>query len=146
MGRAGKTGVFLDPTMSVDRQPIRLRATQQKISGGSSVGSTAVVTGAVAVFVPVAAPFVLLRKGKDLVVDEGTRVDGFVDGEHTLTALRTAVQPEQASLAPKAASSQQLTNKDVLTLHAAGFGEDLLIAKIENSPNAFWRRWSLPTW
>jgi len=137
MGRAGKLAYSLTETMSVDRQPIRLRATQQKISGGSSVGSTAVATGAVAVFVPVAAPFVLLRKGKDLVVDEGTRVDGFVDGEHTLAALQGPVPPPQVPSEPKGVSGQKLTNRDVLNLHAAGFGDDLLIAKIENSPNDF---------
>ena len=137
MGRAGKLSYSLTETLSVDRQPIRLRATQQKVSGGSTVGSTAVATGAVAVFVPVAAPFVLLRKGKDLVVDEGTRVDGFVDGEHTLTALQATAQPGQAPPAPKAASGQKMTNRDVLNLHAAGFGDDLLVTKIENSPNDF---------
>jgi hypothetical protein len=137
MGRAGKLAYSLTETMSVDRQPIRLRATQQKISGGSSVGSTAVATGAVAVFVPVAAPFVLLRKGKDLVVDEGTRVDGFVDGEHTLAALQGPVPPPQVPSEPKGVPGQKLTNRDVLNLHAAGFGDDLLIAKIENSPNDF---------
>jgi hypothetical protein len=38
---------------------------------------------------------------------------------------------------PKGVSGQKLTNRDVLNLHAAGFGDDLLIAKIENSPNDF---------
>src|SRR3954452_6205831 len=86
MGRAGRLSYAVNETKAVDRTVIRLRAVQQG-KGDSNVTSTAVTTTAVAVFVPVAAPLFLLRKGGDIVVPEGTRVDAFVDGDHT---IRTA--------------------------------------------------------
>jgi hypothetical protein len=133
MGRAGKLSYSLTETKSVDHQTIRLRANQQK-TGGSNVTSTAVATTAVAVFVPVAAPFVLLRKGKDLVVAEGTRIEGFVDGDHM---LQSAVA-ETAIPGPFPASAgQKLTNSDVIGLHTAGFGDDVVVAKIEASASDF---------
>jgi hypothetical protein len=83
MGRAGKLSYTVNETKAIDRSVIRLRAVQEK-RGNSNVTSTAVTTTAVAVFVPVAAPFFLLRKGSDIVVPEGTRVDAFVDGDHSI--------------------------------------------------------------
>ena len=84
MGRAGRLQYTVNETKAVDRSPIRLRALQAR-KGDSNVTSTAVTTAAVGVFVPVAAPFFLLRKGHDIVVPEGTRVDTFVDGDHLVT-------------------------------------------------------------
>ena len=135
MGRAGKLTYAISESKTVERQTVRLRATQQR-TGGSNVASTAVATTAVAVFVPVAAPFVLLRKGKDLVVEEGTRVDAFVDGEHVLST----VAPTQADATQKVnpvTSSSKLTNADVVSLKNAGFGDDLIIAKIQSSVASF---------
>ena len=62
MGRAGNLSYTLTETRTVDRQVVRLRAGQQK-KGDSHVTGVAVTTTAVGVFVPVAAPFFLLRKG-----------------------------------------------------------------------------------
>src|SRR4029079_329757 len=81
MGRAGKLQYTVNETKAVDRSPIRLRAVQDRV-GDSSVTSTPLTTVAVGVFVPVAAPFFLLRKGHDIVVPEGTRIHTFVDGHH----------------------------------------------------------------
>ena len=130
MGRSGKLSYAVNETKAVDRGVIRLRAVQQK-QGDSNVTSTAVTTTAVAVFVPVAAPFFLLRKGGDIVVPEGTRVDTFVDGDHM---IRTDVSGV-AVLAP--ATSRTITNTDVLSLHQAGFGDDVILAKIAASAPAF---------
>jgi len=128
MGRAGKLSYTVTETKTIDRQPIRLRATRES-SGGSHVTGVAVTTAAVAVFVPVAAPFFLLRKGKDLVVPEGTRIEAFVDGEHVLTS---------AVVAPAAvANTTLITNADVMALHKAGFSDDLIIAKIKGSKGSF---------
>jgi hypothetical protein len=131
MGRAGKLAYALTETKSVGRQTIRLRATQER-SGGSNVTATAITTTAVAVFVPVAAPFFLLRKGKDVTVDQGTRVDGFVDGDHVIEATTASSTEPLASPA-----GAPLTNSDVLGLLQAGFTDDVLIAKIRGSSSAF---------
>jgi hypothetical protein len=132
MGRAGNLSYTILETRAVDGQTIKLRATQEK-KGDSKVASTAVVTTAVAVFVPVAAPFVLLRKGKDTTVASGTRVDAFVDGDHTLrvgdapAAAATVAQPQAGVM----------TNADVMGLIKARFSDDLIVAKIHASRRAF---------
>jgi hypothetical protein len=135
MGRAGKLSYTVSETKSIDRQTIRLRATQQKAAGDSHVTGVAVATTAVAVFVPIAAPFMLLRKGKDVVVAEGTRVEAFVDGEHALAAPAPAAVAAHGSAA--AASGPRLTNDDVVALRRAGFGDDVIVAKIRASTVAF---------
>ncbi len=132
MGRAGKLMYTVNETKAVDKSTIHLRAVQDK-RGDSNVTSTAVTTTAVAVFVPVAAPFFLLRKGKDITVPEGTRVDVFIDGDHAIGAM-----PESAA-APAAAVARgnKLDNFAVLSLHQAGFGEQVILAKIAASTPAF---------
>ena len=141
MGRAGRLSYTVTETKDVDNRVIRLRAIQQK-KGDSHVTSTAVTTTAVAVFVPVAAPFFLLRKGKDIVVPEGTRVDTFVDGDHVIGAdgeepVAAAPAAALAAVAPTAARAAVVTNGDVLALHQAGFGEEVILAKIAASRPAF---------
>ena len=128
MGRAGKLQYTVNETKAVDRTPIRLRALQDR-KGDSNVTSTAVTTAAVGVFVPVAAPFFLLRKGHDIVVPEGTRIDTFVDGDHLVGA-----GSEPASSPVRTAG---LTNADIIALRQAGFGDDVILAKIAASPAAY---------
>ena len=132
MGRAGRLSYVLTETKSVDGQTVRLRATKDE-KGDSNVTATAVTTTAVAVFVPVAAPFFLLRKGKDITIAQGTRVEGFVDGEHTIQPTTTE-QPAASTLPVTGAT---MTNADVLGLLQAGFGEDLIIAKVRVATPAF---------
>jgi hypothetical protein len=140
MGRAGTLSYTVNETKAVDRSAIRLRALQDR-KGDSNVTSTAVATVAVGVFVPVAAPFVLLRKGHDIVVPEGTRIDTFVDGDHLVgvdaepAAVVAAAVP--AATATPAAARGGLTNADIIALRQAGFGDDVLVAKITTSPAAY---------
>lgn len=129
MGRAGKLQYTVNETKAVDRSAIRLRALQDR-KGDSNVTSTAVTTVAVGVFVPVAAPFFLLRKGHDIVVPEGTRIDTFVDGDHMVNG---ASEPA----APLTPARTGLTNADIIALRQAGFGDDLILAKISASPGAY---------
>ena len=129
MGRAGKLQYTVNETKAVDRSAIRLRALQDR-KGDSNVTSTAVTTVAVGVFVPVAAPFFLLRKGHDVVVPEGTRIDTFVDGDHMVNG---ASEPA----APLTPARTGLTNADIIALRQAGFGDDLILAKISASPGAY---------
>ena len=134
MGRAGRMFYTVNETRTVNNTTIRLRAIQEK-RGQSHVTATTVTTASVAVFVPVAAPFFLLRKGKDVVVPEGTRVDAFVDGDHAIAAAVPETRAERRSV--PSASAAAMTNADVLALHKAGFGEDVMLAKIAASPTAF---------
>lgn len=143
MGRAGKLQYTVTETKAVDRSAIRLRAVQDR-RGDSNVTSTAVTTAAVGVFVPVAAPFFLLRKGHDIVVPEGTRIETFVDGDHVVGTGPERPAPQAAATAPEPASvpapsggPAALTNADVVALHRAGIGEDVILAKISASPCAF---------
>lgn len=139
MGRAGKLQYTVNETKAVDRSAIRLRALQDR-KGDSNVTSTAVTTVAVGVFVPVAAPFFLLRKGHDIVVPEGTRIDTFVDGDHLVNAAsETAAPPAAAPViaTPVAPARTGLTNADIIALRQAGFGDDLILAKISASPGAY---------
>lgn len=154
MGRAGKMMYTVNETRSIDRQSIRLRAVSDR-RGDSHVTSTAVTTTAVAVFVPVAAPFFLLRKGADVVVPEGTRVDVFVDGDHVIktgpeptavavmtptasvVAANAARPPMAAPAGLPPARTTVLTNADIMMLHKAGMGADVILAKIDASQPAF---------
>ena len=141
MGRAGKLQYTVNETKGVDRGVIRLRALQDR-KGDSNVTSTAVTTVAVGVFVPVAAPFFLLRKGHDIVVPEGTRVDAFIDGDHMVGSENepaapvavAAVRPAPAAAQPHATG---LTNADIVALKQAGFSDDVVLAKISASPAAY---------
>jgi hypothetical protein len=134
MGRAGKMYYTVNETKATDQTVIRLRAVQDK-KGDSHVTSTAVTTGTVAVFVPVAAPFFLLRKGKDVVVPEGTRVEAFVDGDHVISTEPPVKRGEAPSANRK--RGEVITNSDVVALHKAGFGDDVVLAKINASTAAF---------
>lgn len=144
MGRAGKLQYTVNETKAVDRSVIRLRALQDR-RGDSNVTSTTVTTVAVGVFVPVAAPFFLLRKGHDIVVPEGTRIDTFVDGDHVIGTEVERPAPQVVAVAavapvPPAAPATAraaLTNADVVALQKAGIGEDVILAKIAASPCAF---------
>src|SRR5687768_12265210 len=127
MGRAGKLQYTVNETKAVDRTPIRLRALRDR-KGDSNVTSTAVTTAAVGVFVPVAAPFFLLRKGHDIVVPEGTRIDTFVDGDHLVGAGHEPAAPVRTA---------GLTNADIIALRQAGFSDDVILAKIAASPAAY---------
>ena len=148
MGRAGKLQYTVNETKGVDRTTIRVRAIQDR-KGNSNVTSTAVTTVAVGVFVPVAAPFFLLRKGHDVVVPEGTRIDAFVDGDHLVSTELEPAPPvpttpaimlaKAAPMAPPAAAAHVtgLTNSDIVALKQAGFSDEIVLAKIAASPAAY---------
>jgi hypothetical protein len=88
MGRAGKLDFSIDRAMAADGQWVPLRYTLQKKSGNSHVVRTGVITAGVAVFVPFAAPVVLLMKGKDIIINKGQTFEVFTDSPYSL-ALKT---------------------------------------------------------
>ena len=71
MGRTGKLDFSIDRVRAADGDYIPLRYTMQKKQGGSSAVSTGVMTAGAAVLFWPAAPFFLLRKGKDVTINKG---------------------------------------------------------------------------
>lgn len=83
MGRSGRIGVRLDWALTGDGKRVPLRAVGVRPSGDraekliNDTASTAIV------LFP-AAPFILMKKGKDITIPEGTLATSFVDGDHPL--------------------------------------------------------------
>ena len=59
--------------------------------------STGVITAGVAVVFWPAAPFVLMRHGKDTTINKGVTFDVFVDGNHNVNAVPATAPPSVAS-------------------------------------------------
>jgi hypothetical protein len=83
MGRAGKVVLAITETRDVDGHMVRLRSSNAS-EGESHVTGVVITTSLVAAFVPVAAPFMLLRHGQEVGSPEGARFDAFVDGDHQI--------------------------------------------------------------
>ncbi len=85
MGRRGKLDFSVDKVRAADGEWIPLRYTMQKREGEGKGLSTGIMTaGAVVLFWP-AAPFFLLRKGKDVTINKGIVFEVFTDQDHQMT-------------------------------------------------------------
>jgi hypothetical protein len=83
MGRSGRIGVRLDWALTGDGKRIPLRAVGVRPYGERAekiINDTA--TAAMVLFP--AAPFILLKKGKDATIPKGTLATSFVDGDYPL--------------------------------------------------------------
>jgi hypothetical protein len=100
MGRAGKLDFSVDRVRAVNGDWLPVRYTINKKSGNSKAVSTGVITAGVAVVFWPAAPFVLLRRGKDIDISKGVTFDVFVDGNHSVGAAPPA--PAQVTSAAPA--------------------------------------------
>jgi hypothetical protein len=83
MGRSGRIGVRLDWALTGAGIRIPLRAVGVRPNGDRAekiINDTA--TTAMVLFP--AAPFILLKKGKDATIPKGTLATSFVDGDHPL--------------------------------------------------------------
>jgi len=107
MGRAGKLDFSVDRIRTVSGEWLPVRYTLTKKTGDSKAVSTGVITAGVAVVFWPAAPFVLLRKGKDTTINKGVTFDVFVDGNHTLgtPATATAQVTQAPAVRPAAPAS-----------------------------------------
>ena len=120
MGRSGKLDFSVDRVRGVHGEWLPVRYTLTKKEGDSKAVSTGIITAGVAVVFWPAAPFVLLRHGKDTTINKGVTFDVFIDGNHTINTpgstppvISTAppqyqpVRPAApgASMVPVAASS-----------------------------------------
>lgn len=84
MGRTGKLDFSIDRAIAVDGSSVPLRYTMVKKEGGSHAVRTGVITAGVAVLFWPAAPFVLLAKGKDTVINKGMVFEVFTDAVHAV--------------------------------------------------------------
>jgi len=87
MGRAGKLDFSVEKVRALDGEFIPLRYTVTKRAGNSAAVSTGVLTAGAAVLFWPAAPFFLLRKGKDITINKGIVLETFTDQDHTLKNL-----------------------------------------------------------
>jgi hypothetical protein len=100
MGRTGKLDFSIDRATAADGASVPIRYTMQKKEGGSHAVATGVVTAGVAVLFWPAAPFVLLMKGKDTVINKGMIFEVFTDSPHVLIPKREiAVAQDEKSTA-----------------------------------------------
>jgi len=106
MGRKGKLDFSIDKVRVGDGEWVPLRYTMQKREGEGKGVSTGILTaGAVVLFWP-AAPFLLLRKGKDVSINKGIVMEVFTDRDHSLSADFVA---KNLSGAPAGAPAAQQT-------------------------------------
>jgi len=85
MGRTGKLDFSVDKVRAADGEFVPLRYTMQKKEGGSKSVSTGIMTAGAAVLFWPAAPFFLLRKGKDVTINKGIVFEVFTDADHPMT-------------------------------------------------------------
>ena len=91
MGRTGKLDFSIDRAIAVDGGSVPLRYSIVKKEGGSHAVRTGVITAGVAVLFWPAAPFFLLMKGKDTVINKGMIFEVFTDAAHsTKTSIEIA--------------------------------------------------------
>jgi len=83
MGRSGRIGVRLDYVSPATGERLPLRAVSAR-SDGSRAGQVASDTTIAATFFFPAAPFFLLKKGKEVTIPKGTLVTSFIEGDHRL--------------------------------------------------------------
>lgn len=101
MGRTGKLDFSVDKVRAADGEFIPLRYTMQKKEGGSKGVSTGIMTAGAAVLFWPAAPFFLLRKGKDVNINKGIVFEVFTDQDHAMAVQTSAVPSAPQPLAPQ---------------------------------------------
>lgn len=105
MGKGGKLDFTIDRVIAADGASIPLRHTPHPSQGNGSKKAMVAMMAGIAVFVPVAAPIALLKKGKDIRLERGTAFDVYTDRNHELAGAKTKAPgvSETPSPAPVAA-------------------------------------------
>ena len=142
MGRAGKLDFSIDRVSAADGQWVPLRYSLQKKSGESHAVRTGIITAGVAFAFPLAAPAVLLLKGKDITINRGQSFDVFTDTAHVLaTAAPVPAPATRQSVAVTTASSGAPTpavagGSATVTVTASAAGADIEVngAFMGNTP------------
>ena len=132
MGRAGRSRMRSMKREPWDKGVVRLRAFQEQegreqrdLDGGYNYCGRGVRTGR--------RSLLPAQKGYRHRGAGRCAIDTFVDGDDVVAT--EAERP--AAAAPAEVRAGKLTNSDILELHKAGFGEELILAKIASSSAAF---------
>ena len=112
MGRSGKLDFSVEKVRTVDGEMVPLRYTMQKKAGEGKGVSTGVMTAGAAVLFWPAAPFFLMRKGKDITINKGIVLEVFTDSEYLVKSNKGAspVMLAQANVPSAAAPTGELAN------------------------------------
>lgn len=139
MGRAGKLDFSIDKVRSIDGDYITLRYTMQKKSGEGKGLSTGVMTAGAAVLFWPAAPFFLIRKGKDININKGIVIEVFTDAEHVLKTGKPVLLSQVGSSFATSATN----NSAPLEIASVNIHSDIPDAEVEvdggfigNTPSA----------
>ena len=138
MGRTGKLDFSIDNIVLPNGGKIPVRYSVVKKEGGSHAVSTGIITAGVAVVFWPAAPFVLLRKGKDTVFNKGMAFDVFTDRAYTLKEQKPIVASSAPAKAPTSNDKgPSLNNVDVIALKKVGYSDGLILSRIEVSGGSY---------
>jgi hypothetical protein len=148
MGRTGKLDFSIEKIRAVDGEFIPVRYTMNKREGGSSAVSTGVMTAGAAVLFWPAAPFFLLRKGKDVTINKGMVFEVFTDEDHVVKVAGAAPANQAAPLAATlavapapafAAAPPAPTSAEIATVNivSEAVGADVVVngAFVGSTPN-----------
>ncbi len=91
-GKAGSLDIAIQSVQLLNGESATLRAEQHSKGAGSSMGLDMLQTASSGILLPV-VPFLLLEKGKDVVLPAGTRLTAYVNGDAALD--RTAYERAQ---------------------------------------------------
>ena len=143
MGRGGKLDVNIDFVRMVNGEKVALRAVRES-AGGSHTGAMTGAIVATSLIAWPAAPFFLLMHGKDITIPKGTEIGAYVQGDITVDPARLAPKAYAANHAVPAApvmatqpATKSMSNVDIIALKDAGISDELLVAKIRNSPGEY---------
>jgi hypothetical protein len=119
MGRSGKLDFSIDKVRAADGEMIPLRYTMQKKAGEGKGMSTGVMTAGAAVLFWPAAPFFLMRKGKDININKGIVLEVFTDSEHVVKATRAATAAQTgAAVAPAVPNAPSAAEVATVTINS----------------------------
>lgn len=143
MGRAGKLNVNIDHLRLANGDKAALRAIKEGKGGSNSGKMTGAIVATSILFFP-AAPLFLFVKGKDITIPKGTEITAYINGDVNLDSSKfpsesadTANQPQPAAAASRHSEPTELTNQDIIDLKSAGFGDEVVIAKIQIAPGRY---------
>ena len=134
MGRTGKLDFSIDKVRAGDGEFIPLRYTLNKREGGSHAVSTGVMTAGAAVLFWPAAPFFLLRKGKDVTINKGIVLEVFTDQDHVMKNSAAAANFSTPATNPAASQSSRGTALVTITSEIAGSDIEIDGAFVGNTP------------
>lgn len=139
MGRTGKLDFSIDTIVLPEGGKIPVRYSVVKKEGGSHAVSTGIITAGVAVVFWPAAPFVLLRKGKDTVFNKGMAFDVFTDRAYALkgAAPRVTTSSTPAKATTSNDQGAALNNENIIALKKAGYSDDLILWRIGASSGSY---------